>query len=151
MRPAERFVQLVQSINPTRAEHQPRAGARELHRQLAPNAGAGAGDDDDHVAKNSSHLADIVAHRAMFTGIIERTVRVAGVADGPRFRRLTLAIDWPDAKLGESVAVNGVCLTIAEMSPGLVGFDVIKETLDRTNLGLLTNGDDVHVEQSLRV
>ena len=88
---------------------------------------------------------------AMFTGIVERTTRVIAVADGPKFRRLTIAQDWNDLRDGESVAVNGVCLTVAEIGEGTVGFDVIKETLDRTNLGLLVNGDDVHVERSLRV
>ena len=87
----------------------------------------------------------------MFTGIVERTVRVIGASDGPKFRRLTLAVDWPDVRDGESVAVNGVCLTVAARAPGELGFDVIKETLDKTNLGQLNCGDDVHVERALRV
>ena len=87
----------------------------------------------------------------MFTGIVERSVRVASVSDGTGFRRLNLAADLPDAKRGESVAVNGVCLTIAELSRGLLAFDVIPETLAKTNLGLLQAGDMVHVERSLRV
>src|SRR5215210_5523576 len=87
----------------------------------------------------------------MFTGIVEQTVRLTGVVESPKFRRLTLAVDWPDVRDGESVAVNGVCLTVAERTPGQLGFDVIKETLDRTNLGQLQAGDDVHVERSLRV
>ncbi len=87
----------------------------------------------------------------MFTGIVERSVRVASVADGTGFRRLNLAADWTDAKRGESVAVNGVCLTIAELSRGLLAFDVVPETLGKTNLGLLAAGDMVHVERSLRV
>jgi riboflavin synthase len=87
----------------------------------------------------------------MFTGIVERSVRVVAVADGPKFVRLTLATDWDDVKLGESIAVNGVCLTVAEMMPRGIGFDVIAETLARTNLGLLRPGDDAHVERALRV
>ena len=86
----------------------------------------------------------------MFTGIVEKTVRVVGVAEGPKFNRLTLAVGWDDAKDGESVAVNGVCLTVAQQSPGELGFDVVQETLRRTNLGLLNAGDEVHVERSLR-
>ena len=86
----------------------------------------------------------------MFTGIVEKTLHVIGVAQGPMFRRLTLAHDWPDVKLGESIAINGVCLTIAELAPFEIGFDVIKETLDKTNLGLLNNGDHVNVERALR-
>src|SRR3954453_4252892 len=86
----------------------------------------------------------------MFTGIVEKTLHIIGVAQGPMFRRITLAHDWPDVKLGESIAINGVCLTIAELAPMEIGFDVIKETLDKTNLGLLTNGDHVNVERALR-
>jgi riboflavin synthase len=86
----------------------------------------------------------------MFTGIVERSVRVASVSDGTGFRRLNLAVDWPDAKHGESVAVNGVCLTIAELSRGLLAFDVVPETLSKTNLGALAAGDMVHVERALK-
>jgi len=87
----------------------------------------------------------------MFTGIVEKTVRVVAVAAGQKSRRLTLAIDFPDLRLGQSIAVNGVCLTIAEISDGHVSFDVIQETLARTNLGLLKAGDEAHVERSLRI
>src|SRR5579864_2342387 len=87
----------------------------------------------------------------MFTGIIERSARVMGLAKGPNFDRLTLASEWTDVKDGESIAINGVCLTVAQQSPGELGFDVVKETLSRTNLGLLTPGELVHVERSLRL
>jgi len=87
----------------------------------------------------------------MFTGIVEKTVRAIGVADGPKFRRLTIAVDWPDVRLGQSIAVNGVCLTVADIADGELGFDVILETLNRTNLGLLEAGDGVHVERSLLI
>jgi riboflavin synthase len=87
----------------------------------------------------------------MFTGIIEKTARIIGVADGPKFRRLTLASHWTDLSGGESIAINGVCLTVAEITDGEIGFDVIAETLSKTNLGLLKAGDSVHVERALRV
>jgi riboflavin synthase len=87
----------------------------------------------------------------MFTGIIERTARVIGLAKGPNFERLTIVNHWPDVQDGESIAVNGVCLTVAEQQAGEIGFDVVKETLDRTNLGLLQADDLVHVERSLRL
>jgi riboflavin synthase len=86
----------------------------------------------------------------MFTGIVEKCVRVIGVADGPRFVRMTLPDSWGDVKDGESVAVNGVCLTVADKSPGELSFDVVQETLDKTNLRLIQKGDEVHVERSLR-
>jgi riboflavin synthase len=87
----------------------------------------------------------------MFTGIIERLATVIAVTVGPGFRRLTLATEWTDVRHGESVAVNGVCLTAAQLTEGQIGFDVIPETLEKTNLGLLSAGDKVHVERSLRV
>ena len=87
----------------------------------------------------------------MFTGIVEKSARVVGVVGGPKFTRLNLAADWDDVRLGESVAVNGVCLTVAGQLPGQLSFDVVRETLARTNLGLLRAGDEAHVERSLRI
>jgi len=87
----------------------------------------------------------------MFTGIIERTLSVVAVADGPHFRRLTLAVPWTDIRHGESIAINGCCLTVAQISAGELGFDVIAETLGKTNLGSLEAGDRVNAERSLRV
>jgi riboflavin synthase len=89
----------------------------------------------------------------MFTGIVHQKVRLIGVADTPKFRRLTIAVDFPDVRDGESIAINGCCLTVAEHSPkngGEIGFDVIAETLAKTNLGLLSAGDEVNLERSLR-
>jgi riboflavin synthase len=87
----------------------------------------------------------------MFTGIIEKSVRVMGVAPGPKFQRLTLATGWPDLTGGESISINGCCLTVAEIRDGELGFDVIAETLSKTNLGFLKAGDHVHVERALKV
>jgi riboflavin synthase len=87
----------------------------------------------------------------MFTGIIERTAHVIGIADSAMFRRLTLSSGWTDVRPGESIAVNGVCLTVAELAPGELGFDVIPETLRKTNLGMILPGDAAHVERALRV
>jgi riboflavin synthase len=87
----------------------------------------------------------------MFTGIVEKTAVVSGVADGPGFRRLALALKLPSLRIGQSVAVNGCCLTVAEISPEEAVFEVVKETLDKTNLGLLGIGDRVNIEQPLKV
>lgn len=93
----------------------------------------------------------------MFTGIVERSVPVVSISQGTGFRRLNLACPWSDVKHGESIAVNGVCLTVAEItSPdnprtaAHLAFDVIPETLSKTNLGLLKPNQTVHVERSLR-
>lgn len=87
----------------------------------------------------------------MFSGIIEGRVKVASADDGPMFRRLVIAAGWDDVKLGQSIAVNGVCLTVADIGESGIGFDVIKETLDKTNLGSLRAGDEVNVERALKI
>ena len=90
----------------------------------------------------------------MFTGIVERSVRVISISEGTGFRRLTLSVPWADVKHGESIAVNGVCLTIAEIDAldrSRIAFDVIPETLAKTNLGLLKSNDTVHVERALQL
>jgi riboflavin synthase len=87
----------------------------------------------------------------MFTGIVEKSVTVLGIEDRPGYRRIILAADWPDMRHGDSVAVNGCCLTVAEMAPGRLMFDAIPETLSKTNLGLLKAGDKAHVERAMRV
>ena len=86
----------------------------------------------------------------MFTGIIEQAVQIVNVAEGPRFRRIVIPNPWNDVRGGESIAVNGVCLTVAELMEGTIGFDVVLETLSKTNLGLVKIGDRVHLERSLR-
>jgi riboflavin synthase len=86
----------------------------------------------------------------MFTGIVEKSVKVVGVAQGPKFVRLTLACDWDDVKLGESVAVNGVCLTVVSHDPtGSADFFVSSETLDRSNLAALRAGAAVNLERAV--
>ena len=87
----------------------------------------------------------------MFTGIIERSIPVLANVVTPTGRRLTLPNIWPDAAHGESIAVNGTCLTIAQISSTDLNFDVIPETLDRTNLSLLNPSDEVHVERALKL
>jgi len=79
------------------------------------------------------------------------TLRVVDAADGGGGRRLTLAADWTDVRRGQSIAVNGCCLTVCQIEAGTIGFDVVPETLRKTNLGLLQVGDEVNVERSLRI
>jgi riboflavin synthase alpha subunit len=81
----------------------------------------------------------------MFTGIVERTGRV--VAPG---RRLVVETGWTDLALGESVAVAGVCLTVVRLTPAGTLFDLVSETLKKTNLGDLRRGDRVNLERALR-
>jgi riboflavin synthase len=89
----------------------------------------------------------------MFTGIVEHVGTVASVAATPGGRRLAIDVGPMAAEcaLGASVAVSGVCLTVAAAKPPILEFDVITETLDRSTLGGLTRGGRVNLERSLRV
>jgi riboflavin synthase len=88
----------------------------------------------------------------MFTGLIESLGAVTRVADTGTGRRLTISdrISEP-LVVGESVAVNGACLTVVVVRGDEFDFDVGPETLQKTNLGQLTAGDRVNLERSLRV
>ncbi len=86
----------------------------------------------------------------MFTGIVEAAVEIATLQDHAGGRRIVLGHRWGDEQHGESIAVNGCCLTVAEILPDGLAFDVIRESLDKTNLGDLQQGDRVHVERSLQ-
>lgn len=86
----------------------------------------------------------------MFTGIVERTIPILAANDHAGGRRLVVPRAWDDVTLGESIAFNGCCLTVAEVQPDRLSFDLIRETLAKTNLGSLQPGDAVNVERSLR-
>jgi len=88
----------------------------------------------------------------MFTGIIETSGEITAIdvrEDGAR-----LIVGAPtlasEAQIGDSVAVNGVCLTVVEHCNGALAFDAVTETLSRTNLGALKEGDRVNLERPLR-
>ena len=84
----------------------------------------------------------------MFTGLVHRTGMVAGIDRG----RLRIEAQPPgDLAKGASIAVNGVCLTVVEIDDTGFEVDVIEETLRRSSLGDLSDGDRVNLETPLRV
>ena len=85
----------------------------------------------------------------MFTGIVRERGRVAGVDGGESGVRVTVETAV-EAGIGDSVALNGVCLTVVENSGGRLAFDAVPETLRRSSLGRLAAGDAVNVEPALR-
>jgi riboflavin synthase len=88
----------------------------------------------------------------MFSGIIERPAPVEAAERRGHAVALILDTGWNDLELGESIAVNGVCLTVTEFgSTGLATFFVSSETLARSNLGRLTAGETVNLERSVRL
>ncbi len=89
----------------------------------------------------------------MFTGLVELLTSVTAVQDRPPGRRLTLHFPRiaAEATLGESIAINGCCLTVIEIAGEALAFDAGPETLARTNLGRLVSGSQVNVERSLQL
>ncbi len=89
----------------------------------------------------------------MFTGIVRELGRVVSIDGGPHGVRLELEAPQAAAAagLGDSVAVNGCCLTVVGSDGGRLAFDAVPETLRRTTLGALRPGDPVNIEPALRV
>jgi riboflavin synthase len=89
----------------------------------------------------------------MFTGIIRERARVAAVERGVETVRLRLEAPQTAGQtaIGDSVSVNGVCLTAVAVENGTLAFDAVPETLRRSALGGLAEGAEVNVEPALRV
>jgi len=88
----------------------------------------------------------------MFTGLVQSLAEVADIVPEPPGVRLV--IREPEfaakAQVGDSIAINGCCLTVVAIEGGLLSFQAGEETLSRTNLGELAAGSSVNLEQSLR-
>jgi riboflavin synthase len=87
----------------------------------------------------------------MFTGIVEELGTVAAIEDQGDAIRLTIAAGQvlADAQLGDSISVNGCCLTIAERDGDTWTADVMQETLDKTSLAGVAPGDRVNLERAV--
>ena len=86
----------------------------------------------------------------MFSGIVEESATVVAVEKEKENMHFTLKCSFVDElKIDQSVAHNGVCLTVVKIENGTYTVTAMKETLDRSNLGLLKPGDEVNVERSM--
>lgn len=84
----------------------------------------------------------------MFTGLIETTAKILAKTDsGLTIERPTV---FNDIKVGSSINVSGVCLSVVKMDGESMSFDVVPETFAKTNLGGLVAGDYVNLERALR-
>lgn len=86
----------------------------------------------------------------MFSGIIETTARVVAVEQDKENKHFTMACEFGhELKIDQSVAHNGVCLTVVKIDGDRYVVTAMDETLKRSNLGLLQPGDEVNVERSM--
>jgi riboflavin synthase len=86
----------------------------------------------------------------VFTGIVEELGTVAAIAplDGAARLAIRGAVVADDAQPGDSIAVNGVCLTVVDVAQDVFTADVMRESLDRSSLGALRAGDPVNLERA---
>ena len=90
----------------------------------------------------------------MFTGIIQSKGSIKEIfssSDGARLKINANALDLIDSKVGDSIAVDGVCLTVTELTESSFTADVSNETLTCTTFSALKQGKNVNLERSLRV
>ena len=89
---------------------------------------------------------------AIFTGIIEELGKLEKLDKGSEWGRITVQakVVLDDVKMGDSIAVNGVCLTVVDFTKDHFSADVMAETLDKTNLGGLKAGSVVNLERAVR-
>lgn len=87
----------------------------------------------------------------MFTGIIEEIGKIKSVVRSVRsvVMEVEAVLVMEGTKVGDSIATNGVCLTVTAITPTGFRADVMPETMDRSNLGLLRPGDRVNLERAL--
>ena len=87
----------------------------------------------------------------MFTGLIEDVAVLAGREIRGKAGKLTLELNEPldSPLLGESIAVNGACLTLERFDGNILEFHVLEETFAKTNLGILKLGSEVNLERAM--
>ncbi|MDD6071934.1 MAG: riboflavin synthase [Clostridiales bacterium] len=87
----------------------------------------------------------------MFTGIVEEIGTVVSISQGAKAAKLTLQgnLIFEDMHIGDSIAVNGVCLTVTEKTSNTFIVDVMPETLRRSSLGKLSKGNKVNMERAM--
>lgn len=87
----------------------------------------------------------------MFSGIVSEVGRIAGVSHDATGLELRLDASFPDLRPGESVAVDGACLTVTGTGPGWFTVHIVDTTLPRTRFGRCATGDAVNLERALRL
>tara|TARA_B100001248_G_scaffold88662_4_gene65163 strand:- start:22842 stop:23444 length:603 start_codon:yes stop_codon:yes gene_type:complete len=88
----------------------------------------------------------------MFTGIVAGTAPIVDIGGDDSVRTFSVDLNGfdSDLEIGASVSLDGVCMTVVDIKNGIVSFDAISETLDRTTLSNRMVGDLLNVERSLR-
>jgi riboflavin synthase len=89
----------------------------------------------------------------MFTGLVEGVGKVKEISRFGKDLSITISplLDMPDTRIGDSISVDGVCLTVTRVAPGSFSLDVSEETLSRSTLAGIKVGEEVNLERALRI
>lgn len=87
----------------------------------------------------------------MFTGLIQEVVKIKDIKITDAGAKIFFSASFDDVKVGDSIAINGVCLTVTSIENNLFCADVMNETLNLTNLSKLKRGDLINLERALKV
>ncbi len=89
----------------------------------------------------------------MFTGIVEEIGKVQSIVKSTKSAKIIIKANrvLGETKLGDSISTNGVCLTVTEITPNSFTVDVMAETMRRSNLHILSPGDEINLERALSV
>ena len=89
----------------------------------------------------------------MFTGIVEELAKIKTIESKPQGIQYIIAAKtvMDDLMIGDSISVNGVCLTVVEKEKDSFSMEIVEETLNKSNLGELTVGDFVNLERAMKV
>ncbi|MBQ4647035.1 MAG: riboflavin synthase [Candidatus Gastranaerophilales bacterium] len=87
----------------------------------------------------------------MFTGLIEKIATVKNIALDSMGAKIFFETDFDNVKIGDSIAINGVCLTMTSINDNLFSADIMKETLNISNLKNLKTGDEINLERAMKL
>lgn len=99
----------------------------------------------------TTNLASLTIKINMFTGIISETGKITKIEQGEKSTTFTIETTniLKDKKIGDSIAINGACMTITSIQANIFTFDTITESLNRTNFGDIKKNDEVNLEPAL--
>ncbi len=87
----------------------------------------------------------------MFTGLIEKVSKVENIVLNSLGAKIYFKADFDDSKIGDSIAINGVCLTVTSIENNLFSADIMKESLNVSNLKNLKKNDEINLERALKL
>ncbi len=87
----------------------------------------------------------------MFTGLVEDLGKINSINKFDGYWNVEIITKLDDINIGDSVSVNGVCLTVVNLNKGIIGFDIVSESLEKSNLSNLKTNEIVNLERCLKL